>query len=255
MHDIDRTLRENEFADEQEFDLELQDGYAQEYNDETDQQYDFNFESAIDQGFQNEFEMEFIYEDQGELSDSLEMELASELLTVSNEQELDLFLGKLVRRAGRAVGKFVRSSAGRAIGGVLKSVAKKALPFAGTALGTFVGGPLGGAIGGKLGSMATNLFELDLEGLSPEDQQFEVSRAYVRFANKALRQGATVARNNPGASPRQIVRSAIKKSASQYAPGLLANSAGIGARLNGTSNRARKGTWVGRGRTIILYGL
>ena len=249
MHDIDRTLRENEFADEQEFDLELQDGYAQEYNDETDQQFNFNLESAIDQGFQNEFEMEFMYEDQGELSDSLEMELASDLLTVSNEQELDLFLGKLVRRAGRAVGRFARSSAGRAIGGVLKSVAKKALPIAGTALGTFIGGPLGGAVGGKLGSLATNLFELELEGLSPEDQQFEVSKAYVRFANNALRQGAALSRNNPGIPPRQLVRTAIKKSASLYAPGLLPGN----GRQSSYPIRSRKGTWVRKGKTIVLY--
>ncbi|MFD3003163.1 hypothetical protein ACFS7Z_22560 [Pontibacter toksunensis] len=250
MHDIDRTLRENEFADEQEFDLELQDGYAQEYNDETDQQFDFNLESAIDQGFQNEFEMEFMYADQGELSDSLEMELASDLLAVSNEQELDLFLGKLVRRAGRAVGKFARSSAGRAIGGVLKSIAKKALPIAGTALGTFVGGPLGGAVGGKLGSLATNLFELELEGLSPEDQEFEVSKAYVRFANNALRQGAALSRKNPGIPPRQLVSTAIKKSASVYAPGLLPSS---GRQSSSYPIRARKGTWVRKGKTIVLY--
>lgn len=247
MHDIDRTLREQEFSDELEFDQEFNDEAYQGFGYETDGQ------AGNEMEFDQEFDMEFLYENEGEMPESLEMELADELLNVSSEQELDQFLGKLIKRAGRAVGKFARSSAGRAIGGVLKSVAKKALPIAGKALGTFVGGPLGGAIGGKLGSMATNLFELDLEGMSPQEQEFEVSRAYVRFANNTLRQAANVARNNPGASPNQIVRTALKKSASQYAPGLLANRAGMYGGGSRSPIRARKGTWVRKGKTIVLY--
>lgn len=253
MHDIDRTLREQEYADELEFDQEFNDEAYQGLGYETDGQAGFSAGNELE--FDQEFDMEFLYENEGEIPESLEMELADELLNVSNEQELDQFLGKLIRKAGRAVGKFARSSAGRAIGGVLKSVAKKALPIAGTALGTFVGGPLGGALGGKLGAMATKLFELDLEGLSPEDQQFEVSRAYVRFANNALRQGAAVARNNPGASPRQIVQTAIRKSASQHAPGLLTNSIGLSGRQRNLPIRARKGTWIRKGRMVVLYDI
>ncbi len=246
MHDIDRTLREQEYADEMDFGQELGDGaYAGEYGYSSDEMDGFGNEFSQD--FNQEFDFEFMYED--ELPESLEMELAYELLSVSNEQELDQFLGKLIKKAGRAVGKFARSSAGRAIGGMLKSVAKKALPIAGSALGTFVGGPLGGALGGKLGSMATKLFELELEGMSPEDQELEISKAYVRFANKALKQGASVAQNNPGASPQQVAKAAIKKAASQYAPGLLAGS-GRGSR---SALRGRKGTWVRKGRTIVLY--
>jgi hypothetical protein len=64
-------------------------------------------------------------------SEQEEMELAAELLEVSNEQELDRFLGDLISKVGNSVGKFVRSSAGQAIGGVLKTVAKRALPLAG----------------------------------------------------------------------------------------------------------------------------
>jgi hypothetical protein len=247
MHDIDRTLQEQEYADETGFDQELHNEYDSGFGFETDHQLSYDYRDETDNGFSQEFDLEFLSGDQGELPDSLEMELANDLLNIQNEQELDLFLGKLVRRAGRAVGKFARSSAGRAIGGILKNVAKKALPIAGKALGTFVGGPLGGALGGKLGSMATRLFELDLEGLSPEDQQFEVSRAYVRFANNALRQGAAVARNNPGAHPRQIVRTAIRQSASRFAPGLLAG------RQTNAPIRSRKGTWVRKGKTVVLY--
>ena len=50
----------------------------------------------------------------------------------------------------------------------MKGVAKKALSMAGKAPGSLFGGPIGGAISGKLGFMTSNLFELELEGLSPE---------------------------------------------------------------------------------------
>jgi len=42
-----------------------------------------------------------------------EMELASELLGVSNEQELDRFLGDLIKKVGHAVGQVVRSPIGQ----------------------------------------------------------------------------------------------------------------------------------------------
>src|SRR5271165_2889748 len=46
----------------------------------------------------------------GELfGETEQMELASELLEVTNEAELDRFLGDLIQRAGQAVGKFIRS--------------------------------------------------------------------------------------------------------------------------------------------------
>ena len=50
-----------------------------------------------------------------------QMELASELLEVTNEAELDRFLGDLIQRAGQAVGKFIKSPEGQAIGGLLRA--------------------------------------------------------------------------------------------------------------------------------------
>ena len=46
-----------------------------------------------------------------------QMELASELLEITSEAELDRFLGDLIGRAGKAIGKFVKSPEGQAIGG------------------------------------------------------------------------------------------------------------------------------------------
>ena len=88
------------------------------------------------------------------LSDSQEMEFAAEFLEVANEEELEQFLGDLIGGIGSTLGKIVNSPVGKAVGGVLKDVAKTALPIAGGALGTFVGGPIGGMIGSNLASIA-----------------------------------------------------------------------------------------------------
>ena len=50
------------------------------------------------------------------LSETDELEMAAELLAVTNEQELDQFLGDLIRKVGRTVGQAVRSPIGRAVG-------------------------------------------------------------------------------------------------------------------------------------------
>nr|GFC34859.1 hypothetical protein [Tanacetum cinerariifolium] len=132
------------------------------------------------------------------------------------------FLGSLVKKVGGAVSGFAKSSIGKTIGGALKAVAKKALPMVSGALGTFVGGPLGTALGSKLGSMAGNLFELELEGLSPEDQEFETARAFVRFANSAVQRGAAAAQNpRRNVPPAVAARKALTSAAMQHAPGLL----------------------------------
>src|SRR5688572_14599842 len=76
-----------------------------------------------------EFPGELAGELAGEMeTEMLESELAQELLEITNEAELEQFLGKLVSSAVKGVGSFMKSGAGRALGGVLKSVAKTALP-------------------------------------------------------------------------------------------------------------------------------
>src|SRR5262245_63375541 len=97
------------------------------------------------------------------------LELASELLGVASEAELDRFLGDLIGRAGKAIGKFIRSPEGQAIGGILKGAAKQVLPGIGSAVGGYLGGAKGATLGGDLASAASRAFGLELEGLSNED--------------------------------------------------------------------------------------
>src|SRR3954447_26680973 len=80
---------------------------------------------------ETEFESELESEGGGELgesflSDEQEIELASELLEVTDEQELEQFLSNLISTIGGAVGQFARSDTGRALGGVLKDAARQA---------------------------------------------------------------------------------------------------------------------------------
>src|SRR4051812_13887619 len=132
---------------------------------------------------------EFEQQEQGEhvFNEEQEMELAAELLEVSNEQELEQFLGSLISSAGKALGGIVKGPIGKTLGGALKGLAKTALPIAGGALGTFFGGPVGTAIGSKLGSFAGSALGLETEGLSAEDREFEVARQFVRMAGDAVK--------------------------------------------------------------------
>jgi hypothetical protein len=149
------------------------------------------------------------------LSEAQEIQLASELLEISSEDELEQFLGGLIKK----VGGFMKGPVGQALGGVLKNVAKKALPVVGGALGSFVAPGVGTAIGSKLGSMASGLFEMELESMPQEQAQFEVARRVVGLTASAARCAAQ-ARPRPGVSPHTVARAAVAKAARAYAPGL-----------------------------------
>lgn len=182
--------------------------------------------------------------------ESEEIDLASELLGVGDEMELDQFLGDLVKKAGRAAQGFLKSSTGRALTGILKNAARKALPIAGKAIGGFIGGPLGASLGGKLASGAGRYFGLELEGLSGEDADFEVARRFVRFAGAAAKKAAAMP---PAADPVAAAKSAVVRAARQFAPGLL--GAAAGGAPSDCRGAGRSGRWVRRGRKIILYGI
>lgn len=228
MHNIDRTQGEYE----PEVDALESDSFEFEYTEEGEAPGDVGAESPFD-------EVE-------------EMELAAELLEVTDEAELDQFLGSLIKKVGRAAGKFVKSPLFRKLGGVLKGVARKALPILGGAAGGFFGGPVGAALGSKLASGAGKLFGLELEGMSQEDQEFEVARRFVRFAGAAAN-GAAVA--PPTVDPQTAARSAVVAAARRHAPGLLRGGATPSPRAVGVSGSGRGGRWIRRGRRIILFGV
>ena len=184
-------------------------------------------------------------EGESPLSETQEMELTAELLEVASEEELEEFLGNLIKGVAKGVGGVIRSPVFKKIGGVLKGVAKQALPMVGGALGSMIPIPgVGTALGSQLGSMAAGLFEMELEGMSQEQAEFEVARRYVRLAASTA---ATAAKAPPSAPPAKVARIAITQSARQHAPGLLrGTSAGAGGaqrrpqRTPGAGGRPRR---------------
>lgn len=264
MHDIDRT--QMEFAHEgSAFEAENYEYPQHEYPQHEYPQHEYPQHEYP----QHEYPQ---HELRGVFSEAQEMELAYELLAVNSEAELDQFLGNLIRSAGSAIGKAVRSPVGQAIGGMLKGVAKKALPMAGTALGTYFGGPLGAKIGGSLGQFAANAIGQEAESWEMEDREVEGARQFVRMAGEVV---SNVANAGPNVDPRAAAQAATTEVVRRCAPGLLNGSAprpprarpphaggAVGAAPSAAAAAAdpsavpgRTGRWVRRGNKVILYGI
>lgn len=154
-----------------------------------------------------------------------EVELAAELLNVSDEQELDEFFGALLRGARG----LLRSPAGRKLKELLRNTTRSAVPVAGQASGDDSG----------------ELFGIETEGLSPEDRDLEVARRVVRLAGDAAQRLS----NAPSGDPAQAARRALIGAAQRHAPGLVSR-----LRLTGKSGNAN-GRWIRRGRTIVIFGV
>lgn len=210
--------------------------------------FEFNAEANVFEGEQFEYEEEFA--SSGEVFNEGELlELTAELLEINNEEELNYFLGKLVKRAAGAIGKVARSPIGQALGGVLKTVAKKALPIAGGALGGFVGGPLGAKIGSSLAGYAGSALGLEAELLNQEDREFEGAKQFVRIAGDTVKNALAAPGNT---NPQIAAQNAVVQSTKVLAPGLLSASSASPRRSqsSGTSGR-----WVRRGRNIVLLNV
>jgi hypothetical protein len=232
MHDIDRVRLETETEAEM-------------------------FKSPPFQAEQFEFaEAEFPLQPQsGEVfGETEQMELATELLEVTNEAELDRFLGQIINRAGQAVGRFIGSPEGKALGGVLKGAAKQVLPAIGSAVGGYLGGDRGAQLGQQAASAAGTLFGLELEGLSGEDREFEIARRFVSFAGEAVKNLAS-ASSSP--DPRIAANNAATLAAQTHAPGLLQARPQPWIESSPFSRlpAAHSGRWMRRGNKIVLYGI
>jgi hypothetical protein len=230
MHDIDRVRLETQVETFESGPFEAE-------------QFEFDKAEASGDGQSGE-----VFNEAGE------MELASEMLEITNEAELDRFLAGLIEHAGRTVGRFAGSPAGQALGGILKAAAKRVLPILGSAIGGYLGGQRGAQFGSQVTSAASRIFGLELEGLSPEDQEFEVARRYVRFAGEALKNLALAPTT---ADPSAAANTAAVAAARTHAPGLLQAAPAIPPEPPPSSRLpvGPSGRWVRRGNKIVLYGI
>jgi hypothetical protein len=143
------------------------------------------------------------------LSEAHELELASRALGLSGEHELEAFLGDVFHAVGTGAGRFARPQHGRELAELLRGTVTHALPG------------LGGGQALDLPSLpqqAGSLLGLELEGLSPQDQEFEAGRGLVRFLGGAYHHAIGAPRD---LAARTVARRAMIGSARRFAPGLL----------------------------------
>jgi len=167
----------------------------------------------------NQRELEFAFE--SPFSEAEELELAAELLAVSNEEELDLFLGKLFQGIGRGLkkaGRFVGRKVLPVLGKGLKAIGKIALPIAGKALGTLIPIPgVGTAIGGAIGTAVSKALELEFGSFPSGEVELEMARRFVRIAATAAGQAALA---DPHADPAAVANTALATAARMHVPNL-----------------------------------
>jgi len=248
MHNIDRTNTESSYG---EYAGEYTGEYTGEYGaGEYTGEYGAGEYGAGEYGYeaQGEFETYGEYSQESPFSEAEEMELAAELLSVQNEAELDMFLGKIFKK----VGGFFKSGPGHALGGALKGIAKKALPVLGGVAGNFLLPGVGGAIGSSLASGAGSVLGLELEGLSYEDQEFEVAKQIVRLGAEAASNLAQTAHTAP---PVQAAQAALAAAAQKFAPGLVNGAASAQAQRGHPAGRRDTGRWIRRDNAIVLIGV
>ena len=281
MHNIDRTLQELEagpgYQDEFETGYDAQHEFEHEFEQEFEEEFEQAFEQSFNQGYQNEtFELG---------GPDQELEMAYQLLEVGSDQELNQFLGDLMTKAADAGRRFVASDNGQQVGRYLMNFGQKTLPSLATKYGGQAGAALGGragaALGGRLGPLgaragaalgqdtgqwagskaagwlgakagsalagnAKRIFNLELEMMRPDEQELEIARSFVRFANDVTHRASQITRQNPGISPADLGRQVLTAAVPRHAPGLLPG---------GPRVRPAQGSWSRRGNTIVLHGL
>jgi hypothetical protein len=186
------------------------------------------------------------WEDNPGMASGREAGLAAELLSVADEEGLDRFLEKLLSTAASAGPGFARSDLGQAIGGRLKSTAVQTLPHLAPLTG---GAPAAGTRASRPGATRPGrpgrALDLQTEGLSPEDREFETARAFVRFGQETAERALESAGSRP---PVQVAQRAAAAAAAGTLPGLI--RPGSSGREPGSSGR-----WVRHGNRIVLFGV
>jgi hypothetical protein len=101
------------------------------------------------------------------------------------------------------------------VGGVLKGLAKTALPWVGGALGSMIPIPgVGTALGRFAGKALASALEMETGGLDPEQGELEMARRFVRIAGSAA-QDAAQGDGSPAA-----LRMAVQNAMRQHVPSL-----------------------------------
>lgn len=134
-----------------------------------------------------------------------ELEHATGLLEAQSTDRLPRYLATLIAAAGPAGRAALRGATGPVLLSVLRQVVRLATPRGSS----------------DLRHKAATIFGLELEGLSPEDKEFELARHLVRLL-RAVIEAALAA--GP-CEPVGRVHTALGLAARRHAPGLLKRAA------------------------------
>lgn len=162
-----------------------------------------------------------------------ELELATRILSLRDPSAISRCVQNVAGQQGAGRSAWGRPSAWQQLDALLGGVARRVLP-------QWKGRASTGLIS------RGRLLGLELEGLSPEDQELELARQYLRLALAALR------RIDATRAHAIDVRTAFREVARRHAPGLF--------RIPHPSRRRRQrgyalpmtGRWYRRGSTITL---
>ena len=158
---------------------------------------------------------------------------AADLLNPPRGASLAATLDRLVHstadRAGGRIAPPVRTQ----LVALLHGAARQALPVVNAVLG--VPQP---ALAKRMG----RFFGVELEGLSPEDQEFEAARRFAQLAQQAARAAVAAPAQLP---PAAAARWAAERAARRYAPGWWPALR--------TTDATRSGRWVRHGSTVSVF--
>src|SRR5690606_8916858 len=120
-----------------------------------------------------------------------EMDWASRLLELNGPDALTRFLERMQTRVERIVGRPMERSLRSALVGMLRTAVKRAVPVLRPAIRGAAESPrVRPELSTRTAAAGGRIFGLELEGLSPEDREFEVARRFVRYAGEVFAQAA-----------------------------------------------------------------
>jgi hypothetical protein len=146
------------------------------------------------------------FEHEASVLDSDRTEAATALLEVAGRPALSALLARLLRDAAQTAGRTMDRAVEGELVRLLQSAARIALPAV--------------SIASRDGATrASRFFGIELEGLSPEDQEFESARRFIQFTQAAAQHAAAGSQRLP---PTIAAWLAASRAAQRFAPGWLA---------------------------------
>lgn len=181
------------------------------------------------------------------------MALSAGLLEVANQGELQDFLNELVTSVAATERSRIGAPLRQALVDALTRAARPIVPIHSSGageprFGNNAGNNAGSDVGADLKTRAARIFGMELEGLSPEDKEYEVAQQFVRFAADTIRHAGAA---GGARAPHAVAGAALQQAAQRYAPGLLQPAPSPSQ--SPSPSPSRTGRWRREGRRIVVF--